>query len=213
MKVTEPGLNKLIDNLNTLICEDSLLTRQERETLVLAVAAIGAMKARVGLKKGDAPTVARREKREKKDRQPDPRFPRAGHPWQEDEKTLLSDALDSVPDEEIGKHLFWLSEKLGRTPFSVAFQIAAIRELQDGWEEQFREISDNIRLVDVSLHGKGVGADLLHDAVLRCYRVAENIGVRAIMVHALTEEAKGFYAHHGFKASQTHERTLFLKLP
>ncbi|VAR41974.1 Uncharacterised protein [Klebsiella pneumoniae] len=37
MKVTEPGLNKLIDNLNTLICEDSLLTRQERETLVLAV--------------------------------------------------------------------------------------------------------------------------------------------------------------------------------
>ncbi|HBS5981796.1 TPA: GNAT family N-acetyltransferase, partial [Klebsiella variicola] len=24
---------------------------------------------------------------------------------------------------------------------------------------------------------------------------------------------KGFYAHHGFKASQTHERTLFLKLP
>ncbi|HGO5397264.1 TPA: DNA-binding protein, partial [Klebsiella michiganensis] len=146
MKVTEPGLNTLIDNLNTLICEDSLLTRQERETLVLAVAAIGAMKARVGLKKGDAPTVARREKREKKDRQPDPRFPRAGHPWQEDEKTLLSDALDSVPDEEIGRHLFWLSEKLGRTPFSVAFQIAAIRELQDGWEEQFREISDKIRL-------------------------------------------------------------------
>lgn len=66
MKVTEPGLNKLIDNLNTLICEDSLLTRQERETLVLAVAAIGVMKARVGLKKGDAPAVARREKREKK---------------------------------------------------------------------------------------------------------------------------------------------------
>jgi hypothetical protein len=63
MKVTEPGLNKLIDNLNTLICEDSLLTRQERETLVLAVA-IGAM-ARVGLK-GDAPTVARREKRRKR---------------------------------------------------------------------------------------------------------------------------------------------------
>lgn len=46
MKVTEPRLNKLIDNLNPLICEDSLLTRQERETLVLAVAAICAMKAR-----------------------------------------------------------------------------------------------------------------------------------------------------------------------
>lgn len=67
MKVTEPGLNKLIDNLNTLICEDSLLTRQERETLVLAVAAIGAMKESARrLEKGDAPTVARREKGRKK---------------------------------------------------------------------------------------------------------------------------------------------------
>ena len=67
--------------------------------------------------------------------------------------------------------------------------------------------------VDVSFRGKGLGADLLHDAVLRCYRVAENIGVRAIMVHALTEGAKGFYLHHGFNAPQTEERTLFLKLP
>lgn len=67
--------------------------------------------------------------------------------------------------------------------------------------------------VDVSFRGKGLGADLLHDAVLRCYRVAENIGVRAIMVHALTEEARSFYIHHGFKASLTQERTLFLKLP
>lgn len=67
--------------------------------------------------------------------------------------------------------------------------------------------------VDISLRGRGLGADLLHDAMLRCYRVAENIGVRAIMVHALTEEAKAFYIHHGFKASQTQARTLFLKLP
>lgn len=67
--------------------------------------------------------------------------------------------------------------------------------------------------VDVSFRGQGLGADLLHDVVLRCYRVAENIGVRAVMVHALTEEAKGFYLHHGFKTSQTQERTLFLKLP
>lgn len=75
---------------------------------------------------------------------------------------VLVDALDSVPDEEIGKHLFWLSEKLGRTPFSVAFQIAAIRELQDGWEEQFREISDNIRLSGLSISDylKQNGADL-----------------------------------------------------
>ena len=151
MKVTEPRLNTLIDNLNTLICEDSLLTRQERETLVLAVAAIGAMKGRVSMKKDEVPARGRRENQEKKARQPDPRFPRAGHQWQKEEKNLLHDALEPVPDEEIGTHLFWLSEKLGRTPFSVAIQIAAIRELQAGWEEQFREISDKIRLSSLSI--------------------------------------------------------------
>lgn len=67
--------------------------------------------------------------------------------------------------------------------------------------------------VNVSFRCKGLGADLLHDAVLRCYRIAENIGVRAIMVHTLTEEAKGFYTHHGFKAFQNQERIMFLKLP
>lgn len=67
--------------------------------------------------------------------------------------------------------------------------------------------------VDASFHGQGLGADLLHDAVLRCYRVAENIGVRAIVVHALTDAAKAFYQHHGFKPSSTQERTLFLPLP
>ncbi|MEH4297691.1 hypothetical protein POY03_21080 [Enterobacter ludwigii] len=33
MKLTKPKLNTLNDNLNALICEDSLLTRQEREVL------------------------------------------------------------------------------------------------------------------------------------------------------------------------------------
>ncbi|WP_156566116.1 GNAT family N-acetyltransferase [Metakosakonia massiliensis] len=67
--------------------------------------------------------------------------------------------------------------------------------------------------VDTGYHSKGLGADLLHDAVLRCCRVAENIGVRAIMVHALSDRARQFYLHHGFMLSQTQERTLFLRLP
>lgn len=67
--------------------------------------------------------------------------------------------------------------------------------------------------IDCAFHGQGLGADLLHDALLRSYRVAENVGVRALMVHALTDSAKRFYLHHGFKASTTQERTLFLALP
>ncbi|HGN8993490.1 TPA: DNA-binding protein [Klebsiella michiganensis] len=151
MKVTETRLDTLIDNLNTLICEDELLTRPERETLVRAVAAIGAMKARVSMKKSEAPAAAKPEKSKRKEIIPDPRFPNARQAWMSEEETLLLDALDGVPNDEIGKHLFWLSEKLGRTPFSVACKIASQRNLRNDWKEQFREISDKIRLSDLSI--------------------------------------------------------------
>ena len=88
MKVTEPGLNTLIDNLNTLICEDSLLTRKERETLVRAMAAIGTMKARVGMKKPAIPASSK-PKEEKQAPVPDPRFPNARQAWVAEEETLL----------------------------------------------------------------------------------------------------------------------------
>ncbi|HCZ9102105.1 TPA: DNA-binding protein [Klebsiella michiganensis] len=144
MKVTETRLNTLIDNLNTLICEDSLLTRAEREDLVRAVAAVGAIKARVSMKKSTTPAGGK-PPAEKKERITDPRFPHAGDAWSEEEEVFLQDALDSVPDKEIGTHLFWLAEKLGRTPYSVACKIASQRNLKNGWKEQFREISDKIR--------------------------------------------------------------------
>ncbi|MCW9490449.1 DNA-binding protein [Klebsiella michiganensis] len=149
MKVTETRLDTLIDNLNTLICEDELLTRPERETLVRAVAAIGAMKARVGMKKPAIPASSK-PKEEKQAPVPDPRFPNARQAWVAEEETLLLDALDGVPND-IGKHLFWLSEKLGRTPFSVACKIASQRHLTNGWKEQFREVSDKIRLSGLSI--------------------------------------------------------------
>ncbi|HBW7850755.1 TPA: DNA-binding protein [Klebsiella pneumoniae] len=151
MKVTETRLDTLIDNLNTLICEDELLTRPERETLVRAVAAIGAMKARVSMKKGEAPAAAKPEKSKRKEIIPDPRFPNARQAWVSEEETLLLNALDGVPNDDIGKHLFWVSEKLGRTPFSVACKIASQRHLRNDWKEQFREISDKIRLSGLSI--------------------------------------------------------------
>ncbi|WPS11041.1 DNA-binding protein (plasmid) [Klebsiella aerogenes] len=144
MKLTEPKLNTLIDNLNALICEDNLLTRQEREDLVRAVAAIGAMKARVSMKKSNVP-AASKPKEEKQERVPDPRFPHAGEPWREEEGTMLLDALESVPDEAVGVHLFWLAEKLGRTPYSVACKIATLRDMPEEWKNQYRKISDDIR--------------------------------------------------------------------
>ena len=55
--------------------------------------------------------------------------------------------------------------------------------------------------VDKAFHGKGVGMGLLRDAVLRTLQAAEIAGIRAILVHAISESAKRFYEKYGFVAS------------
>ena len=55
--------------------------------------------------------------------------------------------------------------------------------------------------VDRTFHGRGVGSGLLRDAILRIVGAAEIAGIRAILVHAISEEAKRFYEKHGFVES------------
>jgi GNAT superfamily N-acetyltransferase len=66
--------------------------------------------------------------------------------------------------------------------------------------------------VDVRARGIKLGAALLQDAVMRVLSVAENAGVRALLVHALNERAKQFYEYYGFRASPVHAMTLMLPL-
>lgn len=55
--------------------------------------------------------------------------------------------------------------------------------------------------VDNAWRGQGLGADLLHDAVLRALRASREIGARALLCHAIDASAKAFYLHHGFVES------------
>jgi GNAT superfamily N-acetyltransferase len=57
--------------------------------------------------------------------------------------------------------------------------------------------------VDLSERGAGLGAHLLRDAITRSVAAAELIGVRAMLVHALHDQARAFYAHFGFEPSPT----------
>ena len=54
--------------------------------------------------------------------------------------------------------------------------------------------------VDKSEQGQGLGKALLKDALKRAYAGAEIIGGRAILVHAIDQEAAEFYARFGFEA-------------
>lgn len=64
--------------------------------------------------------------------------------------------------------------------------------------------------IDREWQGRGIGAALLQDAVLRVVGAAESIGVRAILVHANSEEAKAFYQHWGLRPSPVDPMTLMI---
>ncbi len=66
--------------------------------------------------------------------------------------------------------------------------------------------------VDQRLQGQQVGGALLKDALHRAISVAQNIGVRALLVHALNDRARQFYAHYGFVPSPANPMTLMLPL-
>lgn len=60
--------------------------------------------------------------------------------------------------------------------------------------------------------GRHLGAALLQDAVARAMVVSENAGVRALLVHALNDNARAFYEHYGFHESPLEPMTLMLRL-
>jgi GNAT superfamily N-acetyltransferase len=65
---------------------------------------------------------------------------------------------------------------------------------------------------DLRVQNIGLGAALLQDAVRRTLNVAQNAGIRALLVHALHARARQFYEHYGFQASPLHPLTLMLRL-
>jgi GNAT superfamily N-acetyltransferase len=55
--------------------------------------------------------------------------------------------------------------------------------------------------VDRAYQDRGVGRGLLRDAVVRTLQAAGIAGIRAILVHAMSEDAKRFYERCGFRVS------------
>jgi GNAT superfamily N-acetyltransferase len=67
--------------------------------------------------------------------------------------------------------------------------------------------------IDQRMQGQGLGKALLKDAVLRAQRVAQEVGVRALLVHAIDDAARAFYIQHGFSESPVAPLTLMLRMP
>jgi ribosomal protein S18 acetylase RimI-like enzyme len=66
--------------------------------------------------------------------------------------------------------------------------------------------------VDRTCQGRGLGGKLLKHALLSVLATAETIAFRAVMVHALDDEAVKFYSRYGFRQAKGLERTLLLPI-
>ena len=94
---------------------------------------------------------------------------------------------------------------------SVASE-AALRRLHRNMPDPLPVIVLGRLAVHTDWSGKGIGSGLLKDAVLRSIQAADSIGVRALMCHAIDDEAKAFYLKHGFVASPLDERMVLVGL-
>lgn len=66
--------------------------------------------------------------------------------------------------------------------------------------------------VDQTWQGRGLGAALVRDAILRTLQAANIAGIRALLVHALNDRAAAFYAKRGFRPSPVDRRLLMITL-
>jgi GNAT superfamily N-acetyltransferase len=66
--------------------------------------------------------------------------------------------------------------------------------------------------VDKRYQGQGIGAAMLSDALSRVALAAEQVAVRAVVVHAIDDNAANFYERFGFRALSAAPRTLMVTL-
>lgn len=64
--------------------------------------------------------------------------------------------------------------------------------------------------VHIDHHGKGIGDGLLKDALMRAAQVSKIVGSRAILVHAIDQNAMAFYVRYGFVEFPEGSLSLFL---
>jgi predicted N-acetyltransferase YhbS len=66
--------------------------------------------------------------------------------------------------------------------------------------------------VDCEHQGMGLGSSLLRDALLRTLNAASIAGIRAVLLHAISDDAKRFYEKAGFSASPVDPMTIMITL-
>jgi len=102
----------------------------------------------------------------------------------------------------------------------VAFAIAphflnregALRKLGRGATQQIPAILLAELALEESIHGQGLGAELLVHALETVIAAARRAGRRIVVVDAIDDDARRFYKHHDFQPLPANARRLVMKL-
>jgi predicted N-acetyltransferase YhbS len=98
----------------------------------------------------------------------------------------------------LAAHLVWRADVPGRVGRGGADAIPAILLAR--------------LALDSQLHGEGLGAELLWDALSRCVAASDAAGARVVVVDAIDDAAAAFYARFGFRAPTGQPLRLFQKV-
>ena len=120
----------------------------------------------------------------------------------------LRDHALTVEAKRIGRTFVWLAEDpgLGEDRVVAYYTVAAHILARDsmphalgrGNPQQIPAVLLGRLALDKMLHGQGLGAALLWDAMIRVVDATRTVAARFVVVDAIDEHAAGFYAHHGF---------------
>jgi GNAT superfamily N-acetyltransferase len=99
----------------------------------------------------------------------------------------------------------------------IAYYSLAAGQVQRG--EASRRVANPVPVVvltrlavDESVQGVGLGTWVLRDSLLRAKASAEQVGIRAVVVHASNPQARAFYESRGFDPSASDPLNLQLLL-
>lgn len=85
-------------------------------------------------------------------------------------------------------------------------------KLRRGMPEQVPLLLIGRLALDRRVQGRGLGSELLADALRRCLAAADIAGARGVVAHAIDDDAVRFYRKHGFVHSPIGERVMLLPI-
>ena len=100
--------------------------------------------------------------------------------------------------------------------YALAFGVVRTLEAPDRFK---RNMPDPIPVavpgrlaIDRTYQGRGIGRALVRDAGLRLLNAAEILGIRGVLVHAISDDARAFYEAVGFLPSLSDPMMLMIGL-